>query len=80
MACQETNGADGSSIRPPVAELCRVAGRMKMSFRDTWSILVRERKTKRSNETACRQILQVCMGNADVGRPPTLAQSRVLQS
>ena len=35
MACQETNGADGSSIRPPVAELRPVAGRMKMPFRDT---------------------------------------------
>ena len=28
----------------------------------------------------CGRRLQVCMGNADVGRPPTLARSRVLQS
>ena len=80
MAFQETNGFDGSSIRPPVTELCQVAGCMKMSFKDTWSILDRERKTKQSDESACRRLLQVCMGNADVGRPLTLARSMVLQS
>ena len=80
MEFQETNGFDGSSIRPPVDEICQVAGRMKMSFKDNWSILVREQKTKRSDESACRWHLQVCMGNVDVGRPPTLARSRFLQS
>ena len=40
MACQETNGVDGSLIGPSVAKLCRAASRMKMSFRDTWSLLV----------------------------------------
>ena len=54
MACQETNGFDGSSIRPPVAEICQALGRMKMPFRDNWSILVREQKTKRSDESARR--------------------------
>ena len=34
MACQETNGFDSSSIRPPVVELCQVAGRMKRPFKD----------------------------------------------
>ena len=66
-------------IRPPVAELCQVAGRMKMSFKDTRSIFVREQKTKRSNKSACRRLLQVCMGNADVGFAYKLAllQTRV---
>ena len=79
MACQETNGFNGSSIRPPVAEICQVAGRIKMSFKYTRSILVREQKTKRSNKSAYHRLLQVCMGNADMGRPPTLSRSRVLQ-
>ena len=42
MEFQETNGVDDSSIRPPVAELCRVPSRRKMSFRDTWSLSVRD--------------------------------------
>ena len=33
------HGCDGSSIRPPVAEICQALGRMKMPFRDNWSIL-----------------------------------------
>ena len=80
MACKESNIFDSLSIGSPVAEICQVAGRMKMSFKDNWSILVREQKTKRSDESVRRQLLQVCMGNADVGRPPTLARSMVLQS
>ena len=42
MAFQETNGVDSSSIRPPVFYLCQVASHMKMSFRDTWSLSVRD--------------------------------------
>ena len=80
MECQETNGFNVSSIRPPVAELCQVASCMKMSFKDNWSILVREQKIKQSDKSACRRLLQVCMGNADMGRPPKLARSMVLQS
>ena len=80
MVCQETNGFDGSSIRPLVAELCQVAGRMKRPFKDNWSILAREKKTKRSEESVCRRLLKVCMGNSDMGIPPTLARSRFLQS
>ena len=79
MACQETNRFDGSSIRPLVAEFCEVAGRMKRSLKDNWSILVREQKIKRSDESACHRLLQVCMGNVDMGRPPKLTRSRVLQ-
>ena len=80
IAFQETNGFDGSSILPPVAEICQALGRMKMPFKDSRSILVREQKTKRSDESACCRLLKVCMGNADVIRPPTLARSRFLQS
>ena len=32
---QETNEFNGSLIRPPVSELCRVESHMKMSFIDT---------------------------------------------
>ena len=42
MECQETNRVDGSSIRPLVVELCRAASRIKMSFRDTWSLSIRD--------------------------------------
>ena len=42
MACQETNEVDGLSIRPPVAELFQVVSRMKMLFRDTWSLSVQD--------------------------------------
>ena len=40
MEFKDTNGVNGSSIRPPFVELCRATSRMKMSFRDTWSLLV----------------------------------------
>ena len=42
MACQETNRFNGSLIQPPVSELCRAESRMKMSFRDTWSLSVQD--------------------------------------
>ena len=35
-ACQHTNRVDGSSIWPPVANLCRVEIRLKMWFTETW--------------------------------------------
>ena len=44
MACQETDKVDDSSILPPVVKLCRVGSRMKMSFRDTWSLSVQDDK------------------------------------
>ena len=40
MAFQETNRVDGLLIQIPVVELCRAGSRMKMSFRDTWSLTV----------------------------------------
>ena len=40
MACQETNELYILSILPLVVELCQAASRMKMSFRDTWSVSV----------------------------------------
>ena len=42
MECQYINRFDGLLIRPTVFELCRVASCMKMSFRDTWSLSVRD--------------------------------------
>ena len=42
ITCQDTNRVDGSLIQPLVAELCRAASRMKMLFRDTWSLSVRD--------------------------------------
>ena len=48
VACQEANGVDGSSIRPPASDLCRVESRVKMWFRDTWWLSVWEKKTKQS--------------------------------
>ena len=42
MACQDTNIVDGLSVSPPVVKLCRAASRMKMSFKDTWSLSVRD--------------------------------------
>ena len=42
MACQDTNGVNGLFIQPMVVELCGVVSRMKMSFRDTWSLSVRD--------------------------------------
>ena len=42
MACEETNGFDDSLIRTLVVELCRAASHMKMPFRDTWSLSVRD--------------------------------------
>ena len=42
ISFQETNGVDGSLIQAMVVKLCRVASRMKMSFRDTWSLSVRD--------------------------------------
>ena len=40
MVCQEINRVNSLSIQPTVSKLCRVASRMKMSFRDTWSLSV----------------------------------------
>ena len=42
MAFQETNGFNNSLIRYLVVELCRVGSRMKISFRDTWSLSIRD--------------------------------------
>ena len=78
MAFHETNRVKNSSIRPPVIELCRVESCMKMSFKDTLSLLVREKKTKRRSNIACRWLWQVCMANVDMGTLPRLARWRVL--
>ena len=53
---------------------------MKMTFTDTWSLSVREQKTKQSNKIECRWLWQVCMANADMGTPPRLVRRRVFQS
>ena len=80
MACQEINGVNGSLIQPSVVKLCQVASHMKMSFKDTWSLSVWERKTKRSRKIACHWLRQVCMANADMETLPRMALWRVLQS
>ena len=80
MEFQETNEFDVSSIPPLVAELCRVESRMKMLFKDTWWLSIRERKNKWSSNIACHCFQQLSMGNADMGTLPRLAWWRVLQS
>ena len=74
VTCQETNRVDGSSIRPPVDDLCPVESFLKMWFMDTWWLLVLKCKTKWRSIIACHWLLQVCMGKDNMVTLPIVAR------